>query len=68
MLAKALKNLKEHTAASGPRAKTLLHALISRGTPAALKPYLDRMSLAAPQTRREWLWQRLLVQELRSIC
>jgi hypothetical protein len=35
-----------------------------RGTPAALEPYLERMSLHAPRTRQEWLLQRLLVQEL----
>jgi hypothetical protein len=42
-------------------------AVASRGIPSALKPYLDRMSLGAPQTRQEWLWQRLLVEELRAI-
>jgi hypothetical protein len=42
-------------------------AVTSRGVPSALRPYLDRMSLDAPRTRQEWLWQRLLVQELRAI-
>jgi hypothetical protein len=28
---------------------------------------LERMSLDTPKTRQEWLWQRLLVQELRDI-
>jgi hypothetical protein len=32
-----------------------------------LKPYLDRMALGKPQTRQEWLWQRLLVRELRAM-
>lgn len=42
-------------------------AATSRGVPSALKAYLDRMSLGAPRTRQEWLWQRLLVEELRAI-
>ncbi|MEO7205786.1 MAG: hypothetical protein ABI356_15555 [Steroidobacteraceae bacterium] len=28
---------------------------------------LERMSLNAPKTRQEWLWQRLLVRELGDI-
>jgi len=43
-------------------------AVASRGTPAAVKPYLQRMSLNAPKTRQEWLWQRLLVRELIDIA
>jgi hypothetical protein len=45
----------------------LMGAVTSRGVPSALRPYLDRMSLGAPRTRQQWLWQRLLVQELRVI-
>jgi hypothetical protein len=40
----------------------------SPGTPAQLRPYLKRMALDAPQTRQQWLWQRLLVQELRRLA
>jgi acyl-CoA hydrolase len=67
VLAKALTRLKERTTGGWPRVKTLLGAVIYRGIPPTIKPYLERMSLSAPQTRQEWLWQRLLVQELRTI-
>jgi acyl-CoA hydrolase len=67
VLAKALKGLKEKTTGGWPRVKTLLGAVTFRGIPSATKPYLERMSLSAPQTRQEWLWQRLLVQELRDM-
>jgi hypothetical protein len=67
MLSKALTSLKEKTRGGWPRIKTLAGALSSTGVPAALRPYLERMSLDAPRTRQEWLWQRLLVQELRAI-
>jgi len=68
VLGKALAGLKEHTRRGGPRLRNLLGALTSLATPAHLRPYLERMSLNAPQTRREWLWQRLLVRELHRIC
>jgi acyl-CoA hydrolase len=67
VLARALKGLKERTTGGWPRVKALMGAVTSRGVPSALRPYLDRMSLGAPRTRQEWLWQRLLVQELRVI-
>jgi len=68
VLAKALKRLKERTTGGWPRVKALVGAVTSRGTPSAVRPYLKRMSLSAPQTRQEWLWQRLLVEELRAIA
>ncbi|HMI76468.1 MAG TPA: acetyl-CoA hydrolase/transferase C-terminal domain-containing protein [Steroidobacteraceae bacterium] len=68
VLAKALTRLQERTTGGWPRVKTLLGAVASRGIPSAMRPYLERMSLSAPQTRQEWLWQRLLVQELRDIA
>ena len=68
VLAKALARLKERTAGGWPRVKTLWGAVTFRGIPSAIRPYLDRMSLSAPQTRQEWLWQRLLVQELRDMA
>jgi hypothetical protein len=43
-------------------------AFAARDTPTAIRPYLERMSLNAPKTRQEWLWQRLLVQELRDLA
>jgi acyl-CoA hydrolase len=64
VLAKALARLKEHTARAWPRFKSIARAMRSRGMPAAMRPYLERMDLLAPRSRREWLWQRLLVQEL----
>ena len=68
VLAKALSGLKERTSRAWPRVKALSAAVASRSTPAAVKPYLQRMSLNAPKTRQEWLWQRLLVQELIDIA
>jgi acyl-CoA hydrolase len=68
VLARALTRLKERTTAGWPRVKTLMGAVTSRGIPSAIRPYLERMSLGAPRTRQEWLWQRLLVQELRGIA
>jgi acyl-CoA hydrolase len=67
MLAKALTRLKQKTTGGWPRVKTLLGAVTFRGIPSAIRPCLERMSLSAPQTRQEWLWQRLLVQELRGM-
>jgi acyl-CoA hydrolase len=67
VLAKALARLQERTTGGWPRVKTLLGAVTFRGIPSAVRPYLERMSLSAPQTRQEWLWQRLLVQELRDM-
>jgi acyl-CoA hydrolase len=67
VLAKALSRLKESTAGGWPRVKALGLAVASRGTPSAFRPYLERMALNAPKTRQEWLWQRLLVRQLRDI-
>jgi acyl-CoA hydrolase len=68
MLARALASLKENTGRGAPRLKNLVGAVTSLGTPAAFRPYLERMSLTAPQSPQQWLWQRLLVQELRRIA
>jgi acyl-CoA hydrolase len=68
VLAKALTRLKEKSTGGWRRVKTVGLAAASRGTPIAIRPYLERMSLNAPKTRQEWLWQRLLVQELRDIA
>jgi acyl-CoA hydrolase len=67
VLARALGRLKERTTGGWPRVKALMSAVASRGTPSAVRPYLERMSLNAPKTRQEWLWQRLLVRELGDI-
>jgi acyl-CoA hydrolase len=67
VLAKALARLKEHTRGRAGALGTALKAAASLATPAAMRPYLDRMGLGAPGTRREWLWQRLLVRELREL-
>ena len=68
VLAKALGRLKERTAGGWTRVKALSAAAVSRGTPSAVRPYLERMSLNTPKTRQEWLWQRLLVRELRDMA
>src|SRR3984885_1143256 len=67
VLAKALTRLQARTSAGWPRIKALAGAIAKGGIPAEAKPYLQRMSLAAPKNRQEWLWQRLLAQELREI-
>jgi acyl-CoA hydrolase len=67
VLAKALGRLEASTTGGWPRVKALSLAATSLGTPSAVRPYLQRMSLNAPETRQEWLWQRLLVRELRDI-
>jgi Acetyl-CoA hydrolase/transferase C-terminal domain len=67
VLGKALKRLQANTAGGWRKAATVLRAASRRGTPAALAPFLERTGLARPATRSEWLWQRLLVQELREI-
>jgi acyl-CoA hydrolase len=64
VLAKALSKLKDKTSGAWPRVKAAGLAAASLGTPSAVRPYLERMSLNAPKTRQEWLWQRLLVREL----
>ncbi|MDP9008931.1 MAG: hypothetical protein M3N91_09550 [Pseudomonadota bacterium] len=68
VLAKALKGLKERTTGGWQRVKALMGAVTSGGVPSAVRPYLERMSLGTPRTRQEWLWQRLLVEELRAIA
>jgi acyl-CoA hydrolase len=67
VLAQALTRLKDRTARARPRLRAVVGAALSRGTPANLRPYLERMSLEKPKSRQEWLWQRLLVQELRAM-
>jgi hypothetical protein len=67
VLAKALSGLKNRSSGGWARVKALSVAAASRGTPGAVRPYLERMSLSAPKTRQEWLWQRLLVRELNDI-
>jgi acyl-CoA hydrolase len=67
VLAKALTRLKARTSGGWPRIKAIAGAMAKGGIPAEVKPYLQRMSLAAPANRQEWLWQRLLVQELHDI-
>jgi len=67
-LAKALSSNQGQGFRRLARVKTLVSAAASRGIPAGTRQYLERMSLLAPKSRREWLWQRLLVQELRDIA
>jgi acyl-CoA hydrolase len=68
VLARALGSLKAKTTGGWPRVKAAALAAASFGTPAAVRPYLQRMALNAPKTRQEWLWQRLLVRELADIA
>jgi acyl-CoA hydrolase len=64
VLAKALRRLKQRTAGRWPAFKASTAAALNRSTPTAVRPYLERMSLATPKSTQEWLWQRLLVREL----
>lgn len=67
VLAKALSALKARTSRTWPKLQAIAAAALSHGTPPALAPYLARMELSSPSTREEWLWQRLLVQELKTV-
>jgi acyl-CoA hydrolase len=65
VLSKALTALKNQ---SGLRkARAVAGAVLSRGTPAEFRPYLERMQLEAPRSREEWLWQRLLLHQLKAV-
>jgi hypothetical protein len=67
VLTAALARLKEKTAHAWPRLRAAAAAVTGGSTPGNLRPYLERMSLEKPRTRNEWLWQRLLVRELRAL-
>jgi acyl-CoA hydrolase len=67
VLAKALAQLKTSTSRVWPRLQAVAGAALARGTPPKFEPYLERMALRHPRTRQEWLWQRLLVRELRTL-
>ncbi len=65
-LAGALTRLKRATANRWSTFKAAASALAQWDTPPACVAALERMQLAKPRTRQEWLWQRLLVRELRK--
>jgi hypothetical protein len=65
VLSKALTALNNQ--AGLPRVRAVAGAVLSRGTPAAFRPYLERMRLESPRSREEWLWQRLLVHQLKTV-
>jgi hypothetical protein len=67
VLAKALRHLKQKTEGGWSKLRAVLAAAAVRGVPDSLRPYLERMGLSAPTTRSEWLWQRLLVNELKDL-
>ena len=64
-LSKALTSMKERTATLGMRIKTVVGAVLQGRMPAECRPALARMGLLTPESRQEWLWQRLLLRELR---
>lgn len=66
VLSKALRKLEQRTHGTGSKVKAFLAAALQWDTPDRCRPYLERMGLAAPKTRQEWLWQRLLVRELKD--
>jgi acyl-CoA hydrolase len=65
VLSKALTALNNQ--AGLPKVRAVAGAVLSRGTPAAFRPYLERMRLESPRSREEWLWQRLLVHQLKTV-
>ena len=67
VLAKALTSLKDKVSGGWPRVKALVGRAVCAKHAGEPRPYLERMSLWGTQNRREWLWQRLLVQELRTL-
>jgi hypothetical protein len=67
LLGKALKRLQAKTRTSWSKIRAVVRASVSRDTPANIRPHLTRMGLDQPQTRTEWLWQRLIVRELRDL-
>jgi acyl-CoA hydrolase len=67
LLGKALKRLQAKTRTPWSKTRAALRALVSQDTPANIRPHLARMALEQPQTRTEWLWQRLIVRELRDL-
>ena len=67
LLARALTRLKHKTQGGWSKFATVLAAAAGRGVPSGLRPHLKRMGLEAPTTRSEWLWQRLLINELKAL-
>lgn len=65
VLGRALKRLRERTSTPTGKAGAIAVAVLQRGSPAALRPYLARMRLDRPRGTAEWLLQRLLTAELR---
>jgi len=64
-LAKALTGLEHATQGPAGTLRAAARALTSFGTPDEVRPALARLELEHPRSRQEWLWQRLLVRELR---
>jgi Acetyl-CoA hydrolase/transferase C-terminal domain len=67
VLAKALQRIKSSTRDLWPKVRTIAAASLHRDTPAAVRPYLERMRLDRTESREEWIWQRLLVRELKAL-
>jgi acyl-CoA hydrolase len=66
-LGKALKRMQAKTTTRLGTARAITAALVKGKAPAAVQPYLARMELERAQSTREWLWQRLLANELRDL-
>ena len=67
VLAKALGRLRERTGTLGGKANSIAAALVRGGIPATLRPFLTRLKLDRPTNVQEFLWQRLVVRELREL-
>jgi acyl-CoA hydrolase len=67
VLAKALGRLRERTGTLGGKANSIAAALVRGGIPATLRPFLTRLKLDRPTNIQEFLWQRLVVRELREL-
>lgn len=66
VLGRALKRLRERTSTRVGKAGAIAGAVLQGGTPAVLRPYLERMRLDRPKGAAQWLLQRLLAVELRK--
>jgi acyl-CoA hydrolase len=67
VLARALTELKDKIESTGGKLEVLADALLDGALHDDVQPYLERMGLAAPNTIKETIYQRLLAAELRQL-
>jgi acyl-CoA hydrolase len=67
VLARALKGLKDKIESTGGKLELLADLVTEGAIGDDVRPYLERMGLAAPSSIKETLYQRLLAAELREL-